>query len=258
MANSKFDDRRVWDRFWAEKRVEGIYPPVTDIVSELRKLVKDFRYKKILEIGAGTGRTGIRLAELGGDVVLLDYSVNSLRMMRGLVEQGKKDVKLLLANALSTPLADESFDIIIHQGLLEHFKSPFVLLNENIRLLKSGGYLLIDVPQTFHIYTLIKQALMLVNRWFGGWERQFTVDSLSNLVKHYGLRIVHVYGDWSRPGLFYKIVRLGLAKFSIQLPMYPKYFGELTEKFYKVQTQLRNKRIFFYSVLSVGIIAQKG
>ncbi len=257
MVTGKTNAREVWERFWSQRKVQDIYPPVTDIVKELIGVVDSLKNKRVLEIGAGTGRTGIKLAELGADVMLLDYSVQSLRMIKGLTEESMATVGLILANALNSPLNDNSFDIVIHQGLLEHFNKPLTLLDENVRLLKPGGYLLVDVPQTFHIYTFLKHALMLVNKWFGGWERQFTLASLSNLMKKYRLKVVHIYGDWSRPGIFYKILRAGLAKFKIQLPMYPKYLGPLTKKFYNYQTRLRNKRFFLYTVLSIGVIARK-
>jgi len=250
-------DRQVWDKFWAAKKAEEIYPPVTDIVSELRTVVPDLRGKKILEIGAGTGRTGIKLADLGAHVVLLDYSANSLRMMQEEVNRGRTGVTLLLADALCAPMSDEAFDVVLHQGLLEHFKSPFELLDENVRLLKPGGHLLVDVPQSVHFYTLMKHGLMLANKWFGGWERQFTVKSLSRLVRAYGLDVVHAYGDWSRPGVCYKIARMGVGRFGIRLPMYPRYLGAVTERFYRLQSRLRRKRLFLHTVLSVGIIARK-
>lgn len=248
-------DSRVWDRFWVDKKAAQIYPPVTDIVLELRRVLPDLARMKVLEIGAGTGRTGIALAALGARVFMLDYSVNSLRMMKE--EVGERDIQLVLADALRAPFPDGSFDVVIHQGLLEHFKSPFPLLGENLRLLKPGGHLLVDVPQTIHGYTLMKQVLMLVGRWFGGWERQFTATALIRLAHGYGLEVVHAYGDWSRPGVFYKLLRLGLRKVGISLPMYPSYLGRLTAGFYRWQTCLRNKRLLLYTVLSVGIIARK-
>lgn len=164
---------------------------------------------------------------------------------------------MLLADALCSPLPDNSFDIVFHQGLLEHFTSPLLLLQENHRILKKGGLLLVDVPQTLHIYTLIKHKLMLFGLWFAGWERQFTVASLCRLLRNCGFEPVHIYGDWSRPGVFYKIVREVVGRIGIKLPMYPKYFGGLTEKFYNLQSRLRRKKLFLYTVLSIGVIARK-
>lgn len=162
-----------------------------------------------------------------------------------------------MADGQSCPFNDDTFDIVFHQGLLEHFASPYRLLGENLRILKKEGYLVVDVPQTFHIYTVFKQILMLFGMWFGGWERQFTRTSLDRLLKRYGFRVIYFYGGWSRPGIFYKIIRELFKKIKIELPMYPKFLGSVTEKFYRLQERLRKKKLFLYTVLSIGVIARK-
>lgn len=209
----------------------------------------------VLEVGAGTGRDSLTMHERGAHACILDYSEQSLRLVRSY--DNNKKITCLLADALVSPLPDNAFDIVFHQGLLEHFTSPFPLLRENHRILKTGGLLVVDVPQTFHIYTVMKHILMVMGVWFGGWERQFTIGSLARLLKQTGFEPVHAYGDWSRPGVAYKILRMVLQKFKIVLPMYPTYFGGLTEKFYALQKRLRRKRLFMYTALSIGIIARK-
>ncbi|MDH4211065.1 MAG: class I SAM-dependent methyltransferase [candidate division WOR-3 bacterium] len=213
------------------------------------------RDKRILEVGAGTGRDGLRMRELGADVYLLDYSKESLRIIRLL--STNDPVKMILGDARNCPFEDGTFDVVFHQGLLEHFPSPWHLLNENARILKRGGLLIIDVPQTFHFYTLMKHLLMILGLWFGGWERQFTPGSLAGMLKRLGFAPVHVYGDWSRPGVVYKIIRQLFMKVGIALPMYPKFFGAITTWWNELQSKLRRKRLFLYTVLSIGVIARK-
>ncbi len=195
------------------------------------------------------------MSQSGGDVYLLDYSRESLRLAHTYMKD--EGVKLILADARSCPFSNNSFDVVFHQGLLEHFTSPFYLLRENHRILKKGGLLIVDVPQTFHVYTIMKHILLRFGLWFGGWERQFTVRSLATLLRKMKFQPVHHYGDWSRPGIFYKIVRQIASEGGIKLPMYPKFLGSLTEKFYRLQHRLRRKRLFLYTVLSIGIIAKK-
>ncbi|MEO0137945.1 MAG: class I SAM-dependent methyltransferase [candidate division WOR-3 bacterium] len=252
------DPRNLWDRFWSQKQIEAIYPPVTDIVQELIQFVNPAG-KLILEPGAGTGRDGIRLAKLGARVFLLDYSEKSLKLAQSYLKTTGQEpsVQLVMADALHTPFRDGTFDVVFHQGLLEHFRDPNPLLKENYRILKKGGLLLIDVPQTFHIYTLIKNILMLFKLWFAGWERQFTIDSLERLLSKYDLEIIYYYGDWSRPGIVYKMIREIFLHLNIRLPMYPRYWNWLTRMFYELQNRLKKKRIFLYTVLSIGIIARK-
>jgi ubiquinone/menaquinone biosynthesis C-methylase UbiE len=249
------DARNLWDRFWSRKQPESIYPPVTDIIQELIKFINP-KNKFALEPGAGTGRDGIRLAKLGANVFLLDYSKKSLNLAKNYLKN-ENNVQLIQADALNTPFKDETFDIVFHQGLLEHFRDPAPLIKENCRILKKDGLLIIDVPQTFHIYTLIKNILVFLKLWFAGWERQFTIDSLKRLIKRYDLEPLYFYGDWSRPGIVYKIIREILLRFKIYLPIYPKFFGRLTEKFYEIQKSLSKKRIFLYTALSIGVIAKK-
>ncbi len=195
------------------------------------------------------------MRDLGADVYLLDYSTESLRIIRLL--SANDPVKLILGDARKCPFEDGTFDVVFHQGLLEHFRSPWDLLAENVRILKRGGLLIVDVPQTFHIYTLMKHLLMIFGLWFGGWERQFTPGSLSGMLKKKGFEIVSVYGDWSRPGVLYKIMRQLLTKIRIALPMYPRFFGSLTVWWYRLQSRLRTKRLFLHTVLSIGVIARK-
>lgn len=186
---------------------------------------------------------------------LLDYSPESLALIRRLTENS--GVKLVMGDGRVCPFPDSMFDIVFHQGLLEHFREPYDLLRENHRILKPGGLLIVDVPQTFHFYTLMKHFLISLGLWFGGWERQFTTASLAGLLQRSGFRPFHAYGDWSRPGIMYKILRQVLVKLRIFLPMYPAYLGPVTRWFYDLQDDLRKKRVLLYTVLSVGIAARK-
>ncbi|MEO0141960.1 MAG: class I SAM-dependent methyltransferase [candidate division WOR-3 bacterium] len=252
--------KALWDKFWAGRRLEEIYPPVTDIVVEL-KGITEISNKRILETGAGTGRDGIRLSQEGADVYLLDYSWESLMLINDYLKKNQKlkhKVSLIMADALQTPFKEKTFDVVFHQGLLEHFPSPTPLLKENKRILKDNGILLVDVPQTFHIYTILKQILMFIGEWFGGWERQFTINSLKRLLRGQNFEPIHFYGDWSRPGIFYKILRQILGRLNVNLPMYPEYLGCITKKFYLLQDRLRRKRLFLYTTLAIGVIARKG
>ena len=236
-----------------------VYPPVTDIASEIAEVVEDVSGMKAIEIGAGTGRTSIELARRGAEVTILDISPQSLELARKFAEKAdprtRKRLHYLLADGLNPPLKPESFDILFHQGLLEHFRNPFPMLEANHRLLKPGGLIVVDVPQTFHVYTILKQVQILLGSWFAGWERQFTPSSLSRLLKSCGFKPLAAYGDWARPGLGYRALRLALKKIGIKLPMYPRISVDSTWS--RLAERLRRKRLFHWTVLSYGVIARK-
>ncbi len=45
---------------------------------------------------------------------------------------------------------NETFDVVYSQGVLEHFSSVHESLREQLRITKVGGYIVVDVPQTFN------------------------------------------------------------------------------------------------------------
>jgi len=155
---------------------------------------------------------------MGAQVWTLDYSEESLRLMGANL---RSPVTIVCGDALSLPLCSDSFDLVFHQGLLEHFRRPELLLAENFRILKPGGYVLVDVPQRFHYYTLAKHALMLVGKWFAGWETEFSAGELARLIEEQGFQVQGMYGHNLYPPIWYRGVRRILLKAGLRLPMFP-------------------------------------
>ena len=175
--------------------------------------------RRVLEVGAGTGRDSVALAARGAEVWTLDYSEESLRIMRE--ASGRENLRIVAGDALALPFRDGSFDVVFHQGLLEHFRDPLVLLRENARVLRAGGYVLVDVPQRYHYYTLMKHALMAVDKWFAGWETEFSAGELSRLLRDAGFEVVGAYGENLFPPVWYRGARRVLLKAGVRLPMHP-------------------------------------
>ena|GEM_PF-6113753 len=94
-----------------------------------------------------------------------------------------------------------SFDLIFHQGFLEHFREPGLILAEQYRVLKRGGYILVDVPQKYCLYTVRKQIAIKRGTWFAGWETQFGPRELEKLLRQAGFNIVSAYA-WGMTGSY--------------------------------------------------------
>jgi ubiquinone/menaquinone biosynthesis C-methylase UbiE len=251
--------RSNWENFWDEKKdVHEVYSNSDRVVRNLSKIV-DLKGKKILEVGAGTGRDSFPLVGHGAEVFQLDYSINSLRIMKRLADEEKISVSIVGGDTFCLPFHDGTFDIVFHQGLLEHFRpqQAEALLRENIRILKKGGLLLVDVPQRYHIYTVIKHFLIAINKWFAGWEREFSVGELRGEMERLGLETVHIYGEWMYPSLFYRATREALLKAGIKLPLYPTLFRPLTSMRRSVREALRDTPIAVNTSLSFGLVGKK-
>jgi ubiquinone/menaquinone biosynthesis C-methylase UbiE len=247
-----------WEEFWDQKKdIEEVYSN-SDRVSRNLMAVVDLRDKKILEVGAGTGRDSFPMLEQGGRIFQLDYSINSLTIMKRIADEQSLDVSIVGGDTFQLPFPDETFDVVFHQGLLEHFRpvQALSLLRENVRVLKRGGLLLVDVPQRYHIYTLVKHFLIAINKWFAGWEREFSAPELRKEMERCGLTIVRTYGEWMYPSFFYRASREVLRKAGIRLPLYPK-IPLLHSLRRKVRESLRDRIVAINTALSVGVIGQK-
>lgn len=256
MAEKK-STREHWEKFWQEKeQIDEVYSNEERIYHNLKPLIR-VENRKILEVGAGSARDSFQFAAENASVYVLDYSPQALFIVQKLNQQNNAKVHLIQSDAFKIPVPDNTFDIVFHQGLLEHFRNPIPLIRENYRVLKPGGLLLIDVPQRYHIYTVIKHILILLNKWFAGWETEFSINELTTMLQQNGFVIKHRYGRWMRPSLFYRIIREIFRKINIKLPLYPGGF-KITRR---IRDSLRKRFIeknwAFYTFLDIGVVGQK-
>jgi ubiquinone/menaquinone biosynthesis C-methylase UbiE len=247
-----------WDRFWRDHaEVDEVYSNEDRLIGQILALM-DVRGKEVLEVGAGSGRDAIRLAKMGARVTIIDYVHSSFDLIRRTAAREGAEIRMVCGDATRMPFPEGKFDLVFHQGLMEHFRDPQPLLRENTRILKEGGRLLVDVPQTFHIYTVAKHILIAMGKWFAGWETEYTIGQLEGLIRRQGLTVVARYGDWMVPGFFYRALRRTLANLRIaHLPLYPRGippFSTLAERF---RGSFRKSPLSFYTYAMIGAVGEK-
>jgi ubiquinone/menaquinone biosynthesis C-methylase UbiE len=109
----------------------------TDWIFESLELHPDDR---VLDVAAGTGGAGRRLAASVKEVVCIDTTEAMLAAGREEAEASDiENITFVRADAAALPFEDERFDVVVCRFALHHFEEPAIQMKEMIRCLRPGG-----------------------------------------------------------------------------------------------------------------------
>jgi ubiquinone/menaquinone biosynthesis C-methylase UbiE len=107
-----------WESYWrGHADLDRTYSTGGRLAREIRA-EGEVRGRRVLEVGAGSGRDLLELAAAGASGFVLDYSPASLELVRRQAQARGLQVGLVRADALALPFRDGAFDVVFHLGLL--------------------------------------------------------------------------------------------------------------------------------------------
>lgn len=111
--------------------------------------------KTVLDIGSGAGGKTLYYASLGVQKIygvdIVPHYEEEARAMA--VEKGLADrAEFITGDATRLPFADNFFDVIIANDVMEHVAQPEAVLREAHRVLKPGGLFFTNFPPYYHPY----------------------------------------------------------------------------------------------------------
>jgi SAM-dependent methyltransferase len=216
---------------------------------------------KILELGCGTGidisiisARNAQIAAYGSDISEKSISIG----LRVAVETFT-NVTYFVADTLEIPIIDNSIDIIFSQGLIEHFQNTFEVLREQVRILKKNGILIVNVPQKFTAYTIMKHWQMRSDSWELGFETEFSYNDLRKIGKDLNLLERDVCGyqywkSWFEPSF---VLRDLYNKFHRRNPWREQRLFRFFKDFCDTFWNLVEKRWGHYFLQNIVIVFEK-
>jgi len=117
--------------------------------------------RRILEVGCGAGSLAIALATAGYRLDAIDSSPQMLSLTQSqLLEQGMEDrITATLGDVHSLHSESNRFDLLVAMGVVPWLHSPALALREMSRVLRPGGYVLLNADNLWRMVHLIDPTL---------------------------------------------------------------------------------------------------
>jgi len=140
-----------WNEIY--KKLGIVQKEPRDSVKSLVPLFKKEKIRKVLDLGCGTGRHTIFLAQQGFLTVGSDNAQTALDITQSIAkEAGIRNIVLLQNDMTSIPCPNEHFDAIVCYDVIQHglLKDTKKGINEMKRVLKKNGLIFVGAVSTKH------------------------------------------------------------------------------------------------------------
>jgi ubiquinone/menaquinone biosynthesis C-methylase UbiE len=132
-------------RTYDEVLVPLFFQPYAD---DLAKRLSSRRVTRVLEVGCGTGavtRALVAALPAGAEIVATDLNPAMLERAKAVTDAGSRRIEWHPADAMSLPVADQTFDAVACQFAAMFFPDKPRAFGELRRVLKPGGVFLFSV-----------------------------------------------------------------------------------------------------------------
>lgn len=130
---------------------------VTDLI--IAMLRPSGQGTRALDVGCGTGRVTLRLAELGFAVDALDVEEKVVEIARRVAASRNLDIHFAVSDFVreGDALPGSTYDVVVCTEVLEHIADWQPVVRTMCRVLKPGGTLIITVPHDPRLFSVIDE-----------------------------------------------------------------------------------------------------
>lgn len=210
----------------------------TYIQNILLKFFNDLKSKDLLEVGCGRATSSIFLhLNHGIKITPTDFSTEAIKIAKENLNKYNIDAKAKVADIYKLPFDDNSFDVVLSLGLMEHITKPLLAFKEFKRVLRPNGIVIsMIVPETKNIqnyFSFLNSTLNYLNITFLRNNSKIWLDktqSKTSNVYRSTENSIEFYHHLKSSG-FKNIFSHNLNPFPTIAPI-PKFLDKFIVKFY--------------------------
>lgn len=157
---------RTWEDRYERPSFKRREQVVKSFISDQQSLTP----RHWIDAGCGTGRLSRMLASQGAHVIGVDAAEAMLVIAREITEDSASRNRLRfqhVEDVTHLPFADGGFDGILCSSVLEYLVDPLACLREFARVLRSGGTLIVSIPNRASILRRAHSFAYRLTRLFG-------------------------------------------------------------------------------------------
>lgn len=173
----------------------------TQKVNTFSSLVRNRKFKKILDVGSASGRMANEISK-----IFPGAQITGIDAYKKAVDYGKKtypQIKFLVADAHKLPFRANSFDLIVCYEVIEHLVDPLKALKEMKRVLRKDGVAIVAMDSGNWLFRVV---------W---WISEKTISSVWQNAH------LHPFKHWQLEATIkkagFKIIRKKFSHFSLEV-----------------------------------------
>ncbi len=130
--------------------------------------IRDKYFDKVLDMPCGTGDISAPFLDQFGHLTMMDFSENMIATARKRVSaENQFKTTFITSDFYHHDFQGESFDLVMNIGILAHIENPWKFLDQSLKLVKPGGYVIVQNTDSDHWFAQMIHFYLGMRRLVG-------------------------------------------------------------------------------------------
>lgn len=181
-------------------------------------------FSNVLDMPCGTGDISAPFIDQFDKMTMMDFSENMIATSKKRIgEENQHKVEFVNGDFYARKFSPESYDLVMNIGILAHIKDPMNFMEESMKLIKPGGYLIVQNTDCDHWFAKLIHMYLGFRRMVGKDKyalNKVAEKDLMAKVQSNGFELVEAFK--------YNQSFLGLSRFfsnDLKYKLTRRYFG---------------------------------